>query len=154
MFNYFLTVKIMMICTNCGLETLYLKQHMSIHSDQRLFQCDKCDKTLTGYKNFMNHKKCHMTWTCIIKEEGYEEVDEDNGIKDFKPTGQKRVLTIAKADGVPEIRANVEILLDSLNLPELTEDFQLVCDLKLANIILGIQSCSSLYSCPYCEGSK
>ena len=40
---------------------------------------------------------------------------------------------------------HVEILLDSLNLPELTEDFQLVCDLKLANIILGIQSCSSLY---------
>ena len=64
MFNYFLTVKIMMICTICGFETLYLKQHMSIHSDQRLFQCDKCDKTLTGYKNFMNHKKCHMTWTC------------------------------------------------------------------------------------------
>ena len=29
-----------------------------------------------------------------------------------------------------------------------------MCDLKLANIILGIQSCSSLYSCPYCEGSK
>ena len=97
-------------------------------------------------------EKCIVT--CIIKEEGYEVDDEDIGLKDFKPTGQKRVLTIAKADGVPEIRANVEILLDSLNLPELTEDFQLVCDLKLANIILGIQSCSSLYSCPYCEGSK
>ena len=40
------------------------------------------------------------------------------------------------------------------NYPHKTEDFQLVCDLKLANIILGIQSCSSLYSCPYCEGSK
>ena len=60
MFNYFLTVKIMMICSICGLETLYLKQHMSNHGDQRLFKCDNCDKTVTGYKNFMNHKKCHM----------------------------------------------------------------------------------------------
>ena len=61
---------------------------------------------------------------------------------------------MSKADGIPETRANIETLLDSLNLPELEENFQLVCDLKLANIILGIQSCSSLYSCPYCEGSK
>ena len=60
MFSSFLTVKIvkiMMICTVCGLETIYLKQHMSIHTDQRLFECDKCDKTLTSYKSFMNHKK-------------------------------------------------------------------------------------------------
>ena len=42
----------------------------------------------------------------------------------------------------------------SASLPELEDNFQLVCDLKLANIILGIQSCSSLYSCQYCEGSK
>ena len=64
MFSSFLTVKIvkiMMICTVCGLETIYLKQHMSIHTDQRLFESDKCDKTLTSYKAFMNHKKSHMT---------------------------------------------------------------------------------------------
>ena len=33
-------------------------------------------------------------------------------------------------------------LLQSLHLPDLHNDYQLVCDLKLANIILGIQSCS------------
>ena len=34
------------------------------------------------------------------------------------------------------------------------EDFQITCDLKLINIVAGTQSCTSLYSCPYCEGSK
>ena len=41
-----------------------------------------------------------------------------------------------------------------LNLPDFKEDFQITCDLKLINIVAGIQSCTSLYSCPYCEGSK
>ena len=57
-------------------------------------------------------------------------------------------------DHVPENRHNIEKLLDSLNLPDFKEDFQITCDLKLINIVAGIQSCSSLYSCPYCEGSK
>ena len=57
-------------------------------------------------------------------------------------------------DDVPENRHNIEKLLDSLNLPNFREDFQITCDLKLIKIVAGIQSCSSLYSCPYCEGSK
>ena len=45
---------------------------------------------------------------------------------------------VAKVDGVPENRHNIEILLNSLNLPDLAQDFQLGCDLKFCNIILGI----------------
>ena len=37
---------------------------MSVHTDKRTFKCDICEKTLTSYKTFTNHKKCHMTWTC------------------------------------------------------------------------------------------
>ena len=48
----------------------------------------------------------------------------------------------------------MKILLDSLDLPSLSKDFQIVCDLKMINIILGIQSCSSLFGCPFCEGFK
>ena len=59
----------MAICTICGLATEFLKQHMSVHTDQRTFKCDICEKTLTGYKTFANHKKCHMTWTCGICEQ-------------------------------------------------------------------------------------
>ena len=49
--------------------TEFLKQHMSVHTDKRTFKCDICEKTLTGYKTFANHKKCHMTWTCDICEQ-------------------------------------------------------------------------------------
>ena len=67
---------------------------------------------------------------------------------------EKRVMAVAKADEVPETRDNVEILLNSLNLPELSKECQVVCDLKLCNLLLGIQSCSSCFGCPYCEGYK
>jgi hypothetical protein len=80
--------------------------------------------------------------------------NETENLDDYKSTGQKRVLVLAKVDGVPETRENVEKIIDSLDLPSLTDDFQLVVDLSLANKILGIQSCSSLHACPYCEGSK
>ena len=46
-------------------------------------------------------------------------------------TSGKRVLILAKADGVPETRrAYVEIMLNAMNFCELQEDFQL-CDLKM-----------------------
>ena len=44
-------------------------------------------------------EKCIIT--CIIKDENYELNNEDVNSKDFKPTGQKRVLCLAKADGIP-----------------------------------------------------
>ena len=69
-------------------------------------------------------------------------------------TSCKRVLILAKADGVPETRANVEIILNTMNLCELQDDFQVVCDLKMLNILLGIQSSSSLFGCPFCEACK
>jgi hypothetical protein len=90
-----------------------------------------------------------------VKDEDYETAHDDDDTKDdYKPTGQKRVLTVAKVDGVPETRHNMEIILTSLNLPDLGQDFQMVCDLKLCNIILGIQSCTALHGCPFCDGNK
>ena len=64
MFSFFLSGKIMAICTICGLATEFLKQHMSVHTDKRIFECEICEKTLTIYQTYVNHKKCHLTWTC------------------------------------------------------------------------------------------
>ena len=36
----------------------------------------------------------------------------------------------------------------------INDNFQVVCDFKLINIIIGIQTCASRYSCPYCIGCK
>ena len=64
------------------------------------------------------------------------------------------MLLLAKVDGVPENRQNVEQLLNSLNLPDLEHNFQVVCDLKLTAIILGVQDYSALYGCPFCTSYK
>ena len=54
--------------------------------------------------------------------------------EEYEPTGQKRILILAKADDIPENIFNIEILLSSLNLLEVCHDFQMVCDLKLTNM--------------------
>ena len=94
--------------------------------------------------------------TAIIKEQADndDEYTQDEILKDFKATGQRRVLCLAKVDNIPENRENVEIILNSLELPNLPIDFQMVVDLKLTAIIMGIQSCTSLYACSFCEGCK
>ena len=59
----------MAICTICGFETEFMKQHMTNHGDERKFQCDKCEKVVTGRKALENHKKSHMSWNCTNCEE-------------------------------------------------------------------------------------
>ena len=93
----------------------------------------------------------HLMITGIVKES--DEHDEAISEK-VSGTSSKRVLVLAKADGVPETRHNVEIMLNAIRLHEIEEDFQVVCDLKMLNILLGIQSSTSLFGCPFCEASK
>ena len=50
------------------------------------------------------------------------------------------VCIVARVDSVTENHLNLKILLDSLNLHELSRDFRISCDLKLIDILLGIQS--------------
>ena len=63
--------------------------------------------------------------TAKIKEKN--ETVESNILDDYKAIGKKRVLYVAKVDRVFEIRYNIEIILDSLNLTNLSNDFFLVC---------------------------
>ena len=95
--------------------------------------------------------KCVVTG--IIMEE-HENHDDEEIHQRFRATGQKRVFLLAQADGVPENKHNMEILLDSLNLPLISQDYQTVCDLKLINILLGLQTCTAMFGCPYCESCK
>ena len=71
-----------------------------------------------------------------------------------KSTSTKRCLVIARIDQVPENYTNVTILMSKLNLPELRKDFCVVADLKLVDIMVGIQSTSSMHPCPFCDGHK
>ena len=94
--------------------------------------------------------KCRVTG--IILEEG-DKADDETVLDKFKATGQQRVFVLAEAS-CPENRTNMEIILNSLNLPNLSQDYQLVMDLKLINIVLGIQTCTSMFGCPFCESFK
>ena len=60
----------------------------------------------------------------------------------------------ATVDNIPECYFNSKVMLDKLNLNEINQDFKIVCDLKVVDILLGIQSTSSTHSCPYCHSHK
>ena len=46
------------------------------------------------------------------------------------------------------------VVLKALNLENIRFDFCLATDLKLQNILMGIQSGSSTYPCSYCESPR
>ena len=83
-----------------------------------------------------------------------EEEDEKTELEKYKTTGSKRVFLLAEVQGVPENRHNYEIIVKTLNFESLSDDLQAVCDLKLVNIFIGIQTASSMHGCPYCESFK
>ena len=80
--------------------------------------------------------------------------EEEECLERYKVTGSKRVFVLAEVQGVPENRTNYEIIIKSLNLASLGDDIQIVCDLKLVNILLGIQTATAMHGCPYCESYK
>ncbi len=68
----------------------------------------------------------------------------------FLYTGVKKILVIGLVADVPESYDNIKCLLSSLNLTQIS--FTIACDLKLANVLAGLQGHSSMHPCLYCEG--
>ena len=65
----------------------------------------------------------------------------ENQVKNrSKSTGVKRCLVISRVDSVPEKRFNVKVIIDRINLPELQKEFCVIGDLKLIDLMVGIQS--------------
>ena len=61
---------------------------------------------------------------------------------------------VYRRDNVPENCRNVKVLVDKLHLPAPQSEFKIVADIKLLDIICGLQSTSSIHPCPYCKGAK
>ena len=89
-----------------------------------------------------------------MEKDSKERKKESDLKKRLKSTGSKRVMIVARVDDVPESYHNLKVVLNSLNLSEVHKDFRIVCDLKVMDILLGIQGCSALHPCPYCDGYK
>lgn len=76
--------------------------------------------------------------------------DPSGGEMLFSSGGVRRILILALAPGVTETYCNMYTLMRLLNLTELGS-FVLAADMKMANIISGIQAPSSTYPCLMCE---
>nr|XP_012558535.2 uncharacterized protein LOC105845381 [Hydra vulgaris] len=73
--------------------------------------------------------------------------------KVFKDTGVKQQLVIAVSEELQESYTNVLQVFELIKLKD--QEFVMSCDLKLANIICGLQAHSSAHPCTWCEsGSK
>ena len=67
----------------------------------------------------------------------------------YKDSGVRKTCILAVVEGIKENYENVNTIISSINNFDRIKYF--ICsDLKLINIICGIQSCSSKHPCPYC----
>ena len=73
-----------------------------------------------------------------------------------KATSVKQQILIALAQNTPENYHNVKAILNLIQVQEECQKDSLIisCDLKLANILCGIQSHSSNYPCCWCDASS
>jgi hypothetical protein len=72
----------------------------------------------------------------------------------FKNSGVKKVFVIAIAANVQENYENLRALWASLGLGELNRHFTIACDLKVANLLLGLMPHSSRHPCCWCTADK
>ena len=75
-------------------------------------------------------------------------------VKKFKDSGVKKVIILGIAQGVQENYVNLKKLWINIGLDKLDYDFTIATDLKLANIMLGMQNHSSTHPCCWCDIDK
>lgn len=74
--------------------------------------------------------------------------------KTMLDTSVKRLIIIAVAYNVKETHANIRLIFEHLKIDEIDIDYMCAVDLKMANILCGLQSHSCTYPCVYCECPK
>ncbi len=66
-------------------------------------------------------------------------------------SGVKKLLIVGLVEKVPEMYDNMQTFLRELQLSSIS--FTAAMDLKLANVICGLQCHASIHPCCWCEGS-
>ena len=74
-------------------------------------------------------------------------------LDDFKEDGVKKVVILAIGFEVKESYENMKTFMDELKIG-FDEEATFAVDLKMLNIMLGLQGHSSKHPCPWCEGSQ
>ena len=74
--------------------------------------------------------------------------------KMFKASGVKKVFIISIAPGIPEYYVNIKKMWMAAGLDSVQRNFTIATDLKLCNILLGLQNHSSMHPCCWCDVDK
>ena len=74
--------------------------------------------------------------------------------KKYLDSSVKKLFVLAIVKSVPETHENTKAIMKALNLENVKLDFCLTADMKLQNIIMGLQGGSSTYPCVYCESAR
>jgi hypothetical protein len=69
----------------------------------------------------------------------------------FKDSGVKKLIVLAIMQDTQERYENIKEILGVLHLKDI--DFSVAADMKLINIVIGIQSYGSTYPCAWCEST-
>lgn len=72
--------------------------------------------------------------------------------KRFKDSGVKKLIILALVQSCQENYENVNLLFSAVNISNLGATFAV--DLKMANILAGIMSHSSMYPCTWCDAAQ
>lgn len=108
----------------------------------------------------------YLKLCAVIQSVNTDEVDDTNderqrqklkdGVrkKDFKDSGVKKLFILAIAHGVQEKYENVLKIWNMLNINELSNDYTIATDFKLANVLTGLMAHSSTCPCTYCNVKK
>ena len=70
----------------------------------------------------------------------------------FKDTGVKKLIILGIVEDIPENHSTLKAMLKILNLKKLSPKFS--TDLKVANLLCGLQGHSSTHSCIWCQGKS
>ena len=70
-------------------------------------------------------------------------------LNDFRDGGVKKLIILAVGFKIPENYSNVLRIMELLGINRFNATFS--CDLKMVNMILGLQLGGATFSCPYCE---
>lgn len=87
--------------------------------------------------------------TLIVKDDS-KDYDTDK----YKPTSFHKILIPAEVEDIPENTYNLQVIFDALDVEKLSKIYKVVGDLKIYNIMLGLQSSGAMHSCPYGECYK
>ena len=60
-------------------------------------------------------------------------------LEKIKPTGFPRILIPAKVRDIPESTHNLRVIFDAIKINELSKKYKMIGDLKVYNLLMGMQ---------------